>query len=466
MGDGALLERFLARPGEAGEAAFEAIVRRHGPAVLAACRGVVGDEHEADDAFQATFFVLARRAASVRERDRLAPWLARTARRIAVRARRDASRREAREWRSGCVDREAAPDSADLVSVEIAQWVGAEVERLPEADRLLMRLTYWQGKTYEEAAAMLSWPVGTVRSRLSRARERLRGRLIRLGLAPAAAAAGSVNRAGSASAAMPAEALVLRTVRAAGRASGGVAASVEAGAVPASVAAMIEGELAMIGTIPWRSVVPLMLLGGAVAAGASSFALKAPEAPAGPPAAPGAGQSKAEDKSILANGGVEEGEGDSPKAWSRGAAVTGVTLTWSRDVGHGSGASLGLKKTANRYFPIAEWSQTVDRAGDAPRLKVSAWIKAEGANKAVLDAQFLDADGTWSSHAWAAYIGAKGAGDAPVTHDWKRYEGVVAIPAGAKRIAVAAQIYGPGAVWFDDFDARPTADPATKPTDD
>ena len=443
MSDGALLGRFLGPTGEEGEAAFEAMVRQHGAkAVLAACRRVLRDEHEADDAFQATFLVLARRAAGIRDPDRLAPWLARTARRIAVRARPRALRRERR---SGDIDKKPAPEAIDLATVEAARCVGAEVDRLPEPDRLLMRLTYWQGKTYEEAAELLSWPVGTVRSRLTRARERLRGRLARLGLAPAVAA-------------MPPESLVLRTVRAAGRAPGGYAASVEAGAVPASVAAMVEGELAMIGTVPWKAVAAVLLVGGAVAAGASSMARKAPEAAAGPQIAPGPVPGKAEGKPLLVNGGVEEGEGDSPKAWARGAAVPGVTYTWSRDVGHGGGASLGLKKTANRYFPIAGWSQTVDRAGDAPRLKVSAWIKAEAAGKAILDAQFFDGNGEWS-HAWVAYIGAKKGGDPPVTHDWKRYEGVVTIPAGTKRIVIAPQIYGPGSVWFDDLAAEPTVDP-------
>ena len=93
-----------------------------------------------------------------------------------------------RELRSDRLDALRAPAGADLVAIEAAATVRAEVDRLPEPDRLLMRLTYWQGKTYEEAAASLSWPIGTVRSRLSRARERLRGRLARLGLAPASAA--------------------------------------------------------------------------------------------------------------------------------------------------------------------------------------------------------------------------------------------------------------------------------------
>ncbi len=458
LGDGPLVGRFLDDPGEAGGAAFEALVRRHGPMVLATCRGVLRDVHEAEDAFQATFLVLARRAATVRDRDRLGVWLARTARRIAVRSLRETSRREAFERRRADLDG-AAPAAPGLVAAEAAALVRAEVERLPDTDRDLMRLTYWQGKSYEEAAALMSWPIGTIRSRLSRARGRLRVRLARLGLVPGLAAAGGASLGDPATAAPP-EILIRQTVRAATSFAGGLTPSVGVGTVPASVAALVEGEIAMSAMIPWKSLAALVLLGGTATAG---FVFRArpgpPDGPAAPaPSAPG----KAGGTPLLTNGGVEEGAGDSPRAWSRGAAVPGVEYLWSR-TGHGGGASLGLKKTARRYFPIAEWSQTVDRVGDAPRLKVSAWVKADGVTKAILDAQFLDGDGE-STHAWAAYIGARKPNDPAVSHDWKRYEGVVAIPAGTKRIAIAPQIYGPGTVWFDDLAAEPTTEPVTDPT--
>ena len=266
---------------------------------------------------------------------------------------------------------------------------------------------------------------------------------------------------------MPAGALILRTARAACRHPGELSAAVAAGTVPASVAALVQGEIAMMTTAPWKLIGALMLLGGTMT-GMASLASSAPgnaeQAPA--PAAPkpkGDPPSKAEGKSILANGGIEEGDGGSPKGWIPGDAVAGVKQTWSRDAGHEGKSSLCLKKTANRYFPIAEWTQKVERKGDLPRLKVSAWVKAEKAGKAVLDVQFLDGDGKWS-HAWAAYIGAKEAGDPPANHDWKRYEGVVTIPADTRKIIVAPQIYGPGTVWFDDLAAEYTEDAATDPT--
>ena len=197
-------------------------------------------------------------------------------------------------------------------------------------------------------------------------------------------------------------------------------------------------------TSPWKPITALLLISGTTTAGAVSLA-----------------QTKADAQPMLSNRGIEEGEGDIPKAWTKGAAIPGVEYIWSRTA-HDGDASLCLKKSAQGYFPIAQWSQKVDRQGDAPRLKVSAWVKAEKTSKAILDAQFIDGVGK-GSHAWVAYIGAKESDDPPVSHDWKRYEGVVAIPPGTKQIIVAPQIYGPGAVWFDDLDAEYTDDPATDP---
>ena len=475
MSDGQLLEHFLGRPGAASEAAFEVVVRRHGPMVLSLCQGVLRNDHDAADAFQATFLVLARRASNIRDRDRLGTWLGRVARRIALRSRRAATRRATLERQLTANDPEAA--AVDFVGVETASLIRAEVDRLPETDRLLLKLTYWEGRTYEEAATRLSWPIGTVRSRLSRIRERLRGSLTRLGLARVLAVTGSAVLVEKASAAQPSEALILHTVRAVTRYAGDMTAAVDAGLVPAMVAALVNGDLATMTTISWKSVAVLLLFGGTVTAGVVTLAARSRDEGTDEPArlsgsgAPAqanptvrlASQGKERGKSLLANGGVEDAEGDSPKAWTEGAEIPGVEYVWSRDTGHAGKASLCLKKTAQRYFPIAQWSQTVDREGDSPRLKVSAWVKADRVTKAILDAQFLDDKMSWS-HAWVAYIGPKEPNKPPFTHDWKRYEGVVTIPPGTKQIIIAPQIYGPGTVWFDDLGAEYTNDPKTKPT--
>ena len=471
MSDSQLLERFLARTGAASEVAFEVLVRRHGPMVLSHCRRVLDDDHAAD-AFQATFIVLARRASTIRDRDHLAQWLGRVARRIARTSRQEATRRALREQRINVIHAKAA--AVDFDGLETASLVRAEVDRLPKFDRLLLHMTYWQGKTYEEAAALLSWPIGTVRSRLSRVRERLRGRLTRRGLAPTLAAAGTAALIKEASAKQLPEALVMPTVREATRCVGGITAAVEAGTVSATVAALVNGELSTMATISWKSIAVLVFLGGTVTAGVASVVLRGSDAGAGDPAmrvvapepanstASLASQPKAESRTLLTNGGVEEGAGKSPKDWDAGAAIPGVEYIWSRDTGHAGKASLCLKKTAKRYFPIAQWSQQVDRKGESPRLKVSAWVKADKVTKAILDAQFLDSKGSWS-HAWVAYIGPKEPNKPPFTHDWKQYEGVVAIPPGTKQIMIAPQIYGPGTVWFDDLAAEYTSDPTTDP---
>src|SRR5262249_16647094 len=121
------------------------------------------------------------------------------------------------------------------------------------------------------------------------------------------------------------------------------------------------------------------------------------------------------------------------------------------------------KKTAQRYFPIAQWSQEVRLENAPAKLRIGAWVKAKKATKATLDVMFLDDAGEMTSHKWAAYIGAKEANDPPATHDWKWYEDVRGRRAGTKRLLIAPQIYGPGTVWFDDLVATPVDGAAKGP---
>ena len=144
---------------------------------------------------------------------------------------------------------------------------------------------------------------------------------------------------------------------------------------------------------------------------------------------------------------------DAQDNWRRGAEVDGVEYLRVQGVSHTGAGSLCLKKTAQRYFPIAQWTRSVADQSilQARQIKVSAWVKAEDARKAILDAQFTNLNGDFS-HEWAAYIGVKEEGDAPANHDWKRYEGIVNIPDGTTEITIGLQIYGPGTVWFDDIE--------------
>jgi RNA polymerase sigma factor (sigma-70 family) len=186
--DAELVTRFL-NSKEGSEAAFQVLIHRHGPMVLGVCRRVLGDEHAAEDAFQTTYLILVKKAGRLRECSRLANWLYGVALRVA-------SKEKARGLRRRSVERQAAartgrpqgdPDQAELRCV-----IDEEIGRLPERYRLPMVLCHLEGLRHDEVARRLGCPVGTVESRLSRARERLRTRLARRGLAPSASALATV----------------------------------------------------------------------------------------------------------------------------------------------------------------------------------------------------------------------------------------------------------------------------------
>jgi len=229
LSDGQLLGRYLTREPEAAELAFAALVERHGPMVLRVCRRVLDDPHAAQDAFQATFLVLARRGGSVRRRDSVASWLHGVALRVAGRARRSAALRRSHERRYAGRVSEAVPgpcgDAADLGPV-----LHEEISRLPDRYRTPVILCYLEGQTCEQAAGRLGCPVGTVKSRLARARDRLRRRLARRGLAPVGV--GALLSAEATRGAVPAR-LAEATARAA----------VTSGAVPAAVHELVQGVL-------------------------------------------------------------------------------------------------------------------------------------------------------------------------------------------------------------------------------
>jgi predicted esterase len=159
------------------------------------------------------------------------------------------------------------------------------------------------------------------------------------------------------------------------------------------------------------------------------------------------------DGQVLLRDSFEEGDRQ-PAGWQEGAAVPGVDYVWGRREASDGQRSLGLEKSARRYFPIAQWLRIMPLERSAPALQVTVNVKARGATKAIVDAMFFDDRGEPISHEWLAYIGAKDAGDPPVSHDWKEYSGTVAIPAATKRIGLGLQIYGPGRVWFDELEAR------------
>jgi RNA polymerase sigma factor (sigma-70 family) len=178
--DVVLLERFVH---QRDNAAFEALVHRHGAMVLGVCRRLLGNDHDAEDVFQATFLVLARKAAGGHPPDSLPAWLHGTAHRLALKHRQTQKRRQNRETRSEQTDGNVSPDPFNqLTAREVFQALDEELQRLPEINRLPLILCYLEGRTQDEAAEMLGWTPGSVRGRLQRGRTLLHARLARRGL--------------------------------------------------------------------------------------------------------------------------------------------------------------------------------------------------------------------------------------------------------------------------------------------
>ncbi len=264
LGEGQLLDRFVARR---DDDAFEAIVARHGPMVLAVCRSLLRDPNDVDDAFQAVFLVLVKRADSVRHRDLLGPWLHGVARRIAIRARSDAMRRRDRPS-DGPEPR--CPGGDDLDRLDERASIHDEVQRLPSSYRAAIVLCYFEGRTHEEAAHELGWPVGTVRGRLARARDLLRGRLARRGVGLTSGAL-LATLARESEAAVPGVLLESTTKAAALAAAGPLATMFASSAIVSSRAlALAQGVLPAMTASKLKLAATLVVAGLVVGPGASA----------------------------------------------------------------------------------------------------------------------------------------------------------------------------------------------------
>jgi RNA polymerase sigma factor (sigma-70 family) len=209
-GDDLLLARFVDRR---DDRAFAELVARHGGLVMAVCRRVLGREQDAEDAFQATFLVLARKAASLRRAESLPAWLHQTAFRIALRARAGSARRREQPLEAEAM---IAAESFTQIASEFEQSaLDEELNRLPRRYRLPLFLCCVEGKSREQAAEQLGWSLGSLKGRLERARQLLRRRLLLRGvsLSVALVAAAAAYRAASASAAVS-PSLIAATVQA------------------------------------------------------------------------------------------------------------------------------------------------------------------------------------------------------------------------------------------------------------
>jgi RNA polymerase sigma factor (sigma-70 family) len=270
--DRELLGRFIARR---DEAAFAALVQKHGPMVWRVCRRVLHDHHDAEDAFQATFLTLSRKAGSVRRRESLGSWLYGVAYRIVLKARRTAARRTSPRLLS------PAGKGTDLladVTVREAQAIlDEELARLPEKYRAPLVLCCLEGATRDEAARQLGWSASVVKSRLEEARERLRRRLIRRGLTVPAALTAAFLAEGVAPAAVPAV-LAQAVTKAAILTAAGMA-----DAVSANVAALLDGAVKAGSAIKLKMAALLLAGLCVIGAGAGVVARRGSTAAEPPP---------------------------------------------------------------------------------------------------------------------------------------------------------------------------------------
>jgi uncharacterized protein (TIGR02246 family) len=256
-----LLECFIARR---DESAFEALLRRHGPMVLGVCRRVLANEADAEDAFQATFLVLLRKADSIKPRAMVGNWLYGVAHRTALKAREANARRRARE-------REVALPGAEASAGDrhhLQALLDRELRGLPEEYRAAIVLCDLEGRTRKEAARQLGWPEGTVASRVSRARALLARRLARHGLVLSAGALAAALAEGAVPAQVPAP-LVLATLRA---------------GTAARVAALTEGGPRVL--LPSRRTTALVAFLAVAVVGVGAAALSRQPSSSAPATAP------------------------------------------------------------------------------------------------------------------------------------------------------------------------------------
>jgi len=259
-----LLDRFIS---SRDELAFEAIVARHGPMVVGVCRSFLSNPTDVDDAFQATFLVLVKKARTLRDGDQLSPWLHGVARRVSLQARAVAAKRRDREP-LGIGSEPLVSDSTIRTTErrELAALIHAEIDRLSTPERSAITLCDLEGLTHQQAADQLGWPLGTVKARVSRARDRLRSRLIRRGVTlPAGLLAATLAGESSASIAVSSTLLAATT-----RAALALAASrvLSVGLISAPVVTLTQGAV--------RAMIFAKIKAGAIALVATTSVLAVP----------------------------------------------------------------------------------------------------------------------------------------------------------------------------------------------
>jgi len=376
LDDGQLLDRFVARR---EEAVFEAIVHRHGPMVLGVCRRVLRDHHDAEDAFQATFLVLARRAASISRRELVANWLYAVANRTARKARAMGFKRRAREQQVAELPEPVPRPPRD----DIRDLLDAEVSRLPEKYRIPIVLCELEGRTHREAAERLGWPIGTVSGRLSRARAMLARRLPRPGVMSL-----TVLLARDAASATVPTPLIGSTARAAVRFAAGRAAT--AGVVPAEVLSLAEGASRMMIYAQFRTVawVVLLVVGGVVVAGQGPGAPTSATVEAGPERGPSVAPAGQGEPGGVRGDRAEIDEDLAKAAGGRIVRASGVSkdcmvLSYLPDWGFGDVDNLGIENHDGGVRSLVDWPQIpAEEAGPPGRRFLLAFYARKATSRA------------------------------------------------------------------------------------
>jgi RNA polymerase sigma factor (sigma-70 family) len=264
LADGELLECYITRQ---DEAAFEALVRRHGPMVLGVCRRILRNDADADDAFQATFLVLVRKAASVRPSGMLSNWLYGVAHNTALKAKAMNHKRRSKEKVAGSMPKLEASEG---VWREVQALLDEEMGRLPDKYRVPIVLCDLEGKTIKEAARHLIWPQGTLATRLAQGRRMLAQRLAKHGLTLSGGALAALLSHGIASANVPAQ-LVNSTIKAATF----FAAGQMAGAIASNVSVLTEGVLKTMLLTRLKLTTGVLLVVAVLGAGAAGLTYRA-----------------------------------------------------------------------------------------------------------------------------------------------------------------------------------------------
>jgi RNA polymerase sigma factor (sigma-70 family) len=352
--DGQLLEDYISHH---DEAAFAALVRRHGPMVWGVCHRVLRNYHAAEDAFQATFLVLVRRAAAISSRELLANWLYGVAHQTALKARATAAKRKERERQ--------VQEMPEAAVTQQDQWrdlqpvLDEELSRLPDKYRGVIILCDLEGKTRKEAAGQLGCAEGTVASRLARARIMLAKRLNKRGVALSGGALAAVLVQQAASAGVP-NSVVVSTIKAAYLFAAGETAAT--GAISVKVAALTKGVVKAMFFTKLKAAFAVVLILGLVATGATIFTCRtAAGQEEKPPVAEKLPRRETEDKQHF----LEKAVDGKPKALKDEKAMQGIWQVETMEAGGGRALEEFVRSTNMKYRVVIKGSRMLTLPTDA-----------------------------------------------------------------------------------------------------